>query len=188
LTKKFTTIRIGTVVIKQSVSSIVDLRQLFSFKGRVGRAEFWLTYLGLAVAAFVTAFVALIGVGLLSEDLAVVQAVVSAGLAVIVWISLALNARRLHDLGHSAWWQLKWVGILFVALLVVAVLTELTRSLVFFALLGSIVVGIDAWTLIKLGFYKGEPHANAYGIPNSGSIRKAARCIDNATNPSAQSI
>jgi uncharacterized membrane protein YhaH (DUF805 family) len=61
-----------------------------SFKGRAGRREWWLTMLGNTIVSAIVGAVPTIGV-----------------LLTIPWVivTLATNARRLHDLSASAWLQ-----------------------------------------------------------------------------------
>lgn len=73
---------------------------VFSFKGRIRRLEFGLTYLAYWFFC--------LPMNVLSED------EISAGFASIwllllipvVWILLAQRTKRCHDLGYSGWWQL----------------------------------------------------------------------------------
>ncbi len=69
-----------------------------SFKGRAGRREWWLTMLGNAVISTIVGAVPTIGV-----------------LLTIPWVivTLATNARRLHDLSASAWLQLIPMALAF---------------------------------------------------------------------------
>lgn len=63
------------------------------FEGRVGRQEFWMFVL----------FSILIQIAFDIVGLDIISMLVSLGLLVP---SLALGARRLHDIGKSGWWQL----------------------------------------------------------------------------------
>lgn len=79
------------------------LRELFSFRGRIGRKPFWLTVLVLVAALLVNFFIAgalmssgpeLAGIG----GLIAMLGIVAFGLA-----SLAAQVRRRHDLNRSCW-------------------------------------------------------------------------------------
>lgn len=99
-----------------------------NFSGRAGRSEFWFFML--------VAFVANIVLGILDSVVGlfgILGLVFSLG---IMLPSLAVGARRLHDIGRSGWWQL---------LLLVPV------------------VGIIG--LIVLWAMQGEDGANAFGPP-----------------------
>jgi uncharacterized membrane protein YhaH (DUF805 family) len=62
-----------------------------SFKGRAGRREWWLTMLGTTIISAIIGAIPTIG-----------------ALLTLPWVivTLAVNARRLHDLSLSAWLQL----------------------------------------------------------------------------------
>ena len=74
---------------------------IFSFKGRAQRSEYWAVNLPIAI------------LGRMSEmipDDAFENIAVSLGVIILailmVWIGVATNARRCHDLGHNGFWQL----------------------------------------------------------------------------------
>ena len=95
--------------------SMKDL--LFSFEGRIGRKPFWLTLLAM-VAVGILINVLVLGAmfaGAASADpegggggaMGAVIMVVMVVLGVaMLWISLAVQAKRWHDLDKSAWWIL----------------------------------------------------------------------------------
>jgi uncharacterized membrane protein YhaH (DUF805 family) len=95
--------------IKSSVDTYVSvLKQYTQFEGRARRSEFWKFTLVSIVIALVLDQVANI-LGTLY------------GLAVLV-PSLAVGARRLHDIGKSGWWLL--IGLIpFVGGIILIVLT-----------------------------------------------------------------
>jgi uncharacterized membrane protein YhaH (DUF805 family) len=78
------------------------------FSGRSTREEYWmftliymLVYIALSAIAFV----------LESEMFQIVIAVLSFG---VIIPSLSITARRLHDAGHSGWWQMApYIGMIF---------------------------------------------------------------------------
>jgi len=77
---------------KQSVTTC--LKKYVEFNGRAGRPEFWWFALACVVAGLAVDLVS----GLLS---------VLVNLALLL-PSLAVGARRLHDMGKSGWFQLLW--------------------------------------------------------------------------------
>ena len=122
---------------------------LFSFQGRVNRAKFWLVHLAMWVVIAVV-FGAILGGAVMSSDpsAALASVGVVGGLVLLVvyvlmlWIGLAIAAKRWHDRNKSAWWIL----IVFVP-----------------------VVG-GFWYLIECGFLKGTTGANKYGADPLGSV------------------
>lgn len=109
---------------------------LFSFQGRVGRKAFWLTMLVSVVIGILAQFLvigAVIASGKEPSALVMVPLLV-AGIA-LIWISLAIQAKRWHDQDKSAWW----------------ILVNLVPAV------GGLV------TLIMCGFLQGTPGPNRFG-------------------------
>ena len=80
------------------------LTKYVTFSGRASRSEFWWFFLFQLVVSLVLSMV--------SETLS--------GLAALLLLlpSLAVGARRLHDIGRTGWWQLLlFTGIGFLLLL-----------------------------------------------------------------------
>jgi uncharacterized membrane protein YhaH (DUF805 family) len=78
------------------------LRQYSGFRGRASRTEYWMFVL---ISVIVSVILALIDVvfGLQVGGIGLLGALYS--LAVLL-PSLAVGARRLHDIGRTGWWQL----------------------------------------------------------------------------------
>lgn len=74
---------------------------IFSFKGRAKRSEYWSVKLPLLFLINM--------IGMIPED-AYDNLIISIGLIVLLilifWIEIAVNTRRCHDLGHNGFWQL----------------------------------------------------------------------------------
>ncbi len=127
---------------------------LFSFQGRINRAKWWLTSIAVGVAEMVLfgIIVALFSGGTdpstgmptfnpIGSILCIVV------LVAVMWISLALSAKRWHDRNKSAWWIL----------------------IVFVPVVGGL------WYLIECGFLPGTAGSNQYGPdPLASSTRAAA--------------
>lgn len=92
---------------------------LFSFTGRIGRASFWKVWvtmiLGIVVLGMLAAvFIPKIAATFTSPGDAssggaagnVAMVVVIAVYATVIWISLATQAKRFHDMDKSAWFVL----------------------------------------------------------------------------------
>jgi len=106
----------------QAVSTC--LRQYANFNGRAARPEFWWFALFQFVAFFVASVISPFLYGLVALGL--------------LLPALGVGARRLHDVGRSAWWML-------IALI---------------PLVGAVL-------LIYWAVQPGEPGSNAYGAPVS---------------------
>jgi uncharacterized membrane protein YhaH (DUF805 family) len=129
-----------------------------SFKGRAGRREWWLSTLGNAIVGAIVGAVPVIGT-LLS----------------LPWIiaTLAVNARRLHDLQLSAWLQLVPMVFGFAAIALFAYMgspAELPEpSLALTTPAGWLTIAVATATLfyiafyIWLGFVPGRTGPNVYG-------------------------
>lgn len=114
---------------------------LFSFTGRINRGKLWLGFLFLtiiAVAGFLAVGAAVIAAGEDRQRTAgpVTWIGLSLLLALVLWISFALYAKRAHDRGWSGWFTLLFL-----------------------------VPIIGLWPTIELLFLPGEPGPNRYG-PN----------------------
>src|SRR5688572_1792723 len=79
------------------------LALLFSFSGRVGRAQYWLgSFVQAAMAGL--SWVCLL-TGLRNDSITLLSVHVIIG-PVVLWMALAVMTKRYHDRGKSAWWIL----------------------------------------------------------------------------------
>ncbi|MBZ0222937.1 MAG: DUF805 domain-containing protein [Dokdonella sp.] len=119
---------------------------LFSFEGRIGRAPYW--YFVLAMIVLFGVIFAFVGASLFSAASMSADAATppSGGMAaaavpvlslLMLWPSLAIAAKRWHDVDKSAWWIL--IGLV------------------------PVVGGLIA--LVFNGFIAGTPGANRFGNP-----------------------
>jgi uncharacterized membrane protein YhaH (DUF805 family) len=79
------------------------LSLMFSFSGRIGRAQFWLGY-GIQIAMLVFGYICL----LYGEQYQNILALAASLLVFLpsIWVGLAIMAKRYHDRDKSAWWIL----------------------------------------------------------------------------------
>jgi uncharacterized membrane protein YhaH (DUF805 family) len=107
--------------------SFTDL--YFSFDGRIGRQTFWLN--GVLVIGLINAIGYILDLSLGAD-----RSIFSLFSLITAWPNLAIQAKRWHDRGKSAWW-----------------------------LLINLVPIVGAfWTLVEVGFLKGTDGSNEYGL------------------------
>lgn len=105
---------------------------LFSFGGRIGRAQYWLGYF-IQVALAALSWMCLLTGQRDGNILLLLVPIIL--LPVVLWMALAVMAKRYHDRGKSAWWIL----------------------IAFIPIVGGI------WQLIELGLLRGTDGSNDYG-------------------------
>jgi uncharacterized membrane protein YhaH (DUF805 family) len=165
---------------------------LFSFKGRINRAKFWLAGLiivcwmmVLAVLAIATGLVGGKGVtfGFNVEDVfrafdpdsykslswsglpaLLIKAV---GTALFGWVYLAVSIKRLHDRDKSAWWMVPYFAV---PGLMSQFSDRLPDESYLMMIAGLIVFVLYVWGFIELGFLSGTRYPNRYG---ANPLRKA---------------
>lgn len=83
------------------------VRFFLSFKGRFGRAQYWLSQ----VLQLVLLFGLVVLIGMLLGAIGVPASAVDNPMGFVIavayfWMMIASHAKRWHDLGRSGWWQL----------------------------------------------------------------------------------
>lgn len=154
---------------------------LFSFNGRINRAKWWmflLVCIGYVVAIWVVTF-ALLQVSL--GAVAIWGIITLIGYVVLIYSSLAVGAKRLHDRNKGAIWLLVFYGIPMViggyyaysmygamgAAMGAADQQAATMNMMqamqglWWLQLIDLVIGI--WGLVELGILKGTTGDNQYG-------------------------
>lgn len=111
------------------------MRRYFDFDGHASRTQYWLytlTLFGITVVAF--------ALDLINDDISAEPVALFSGLVILAHFipSLAISARRLHDIDKSAWWLLLMLA----------------------PAIGSIVLLIFMCTPTKLGENRFKAHAN----------------------------
>ena len=95
------------------------------FSGRASRSEFWLFALFTFIGGIVTSVADVMILGYVSEDWGPLNIIFS---IITTLPSLAVGARRLHDINRSGWWQLITLTIIGVILLFIWWATEGTKK------------------------------------------------------------
>lgn len=166
----------------------------FSFRGRLGRKAFWIGFAGLTSASMILSwlldqsaptiashFPRLLG-SLFHSELSTlgfqittaqkyifvffIISVLLAVLAAPLYMSLAIEAKRLHDRGRSAWWV---VPLNLIPTLVSG--PSLGLPLPASIALAAAGAGLLAWAVVELGFLRGEAGTNRYGPDPLGPDR-----------------
>lgn len=135
----------------------MDWKFIFlSFQGRLNRKPYWLGTL--AIIGVIA--VAVLGLVFLTGGAGGYAAIAILYL-VLLWPTLAIGVKRLHDRGKSAW----WLVVFYVVPTVLNVLAESGDGgdgigAMIFGLAG---LAISIWALVELGFLRGTVGANRYG-------------------------
>ena len=137
-------------------------RLLFSFDGRINRLTYWVAT-GLVGTIDVIAAIA-------------ITAIVGDWWAHVIVLPLtfsiaALNAKRLHDLGTSGWWQLMFVPDMLVMMVQlgpeqILAMSDTRRAVLLPVMLIGLVPALWAtWLIFQMACVKGVADANRFGQP-----------------------
>jgi len=140
---------------------------LFSFHGRINRAKYWLFVLGVWVWIFVSVTPLLRTFSVSFEDnksesqIAIAIIVIFGWWLALIYISVAVMVKRLHDRGRSG-----WLLLLFFSLALVLGLLEKAGDIAgdyrgSGVTLGGLIFMI--WQIIELGCLRGTRGPNRYG-------------------------
>ena len=132
---------------------------LFSFQGRLNRKPYWTMAITTTVVFLLLLLLAVATLreyGL--EFLLVTIAILVILYIPLIWIGLALGAKRLHDRDKSAWWLLVFYA-LPTTLSTVADRMEDAQ----FIVLHIVSFGISVWAFVEIGCLRGTVGPNRYG-------------------------
>ena len=85
---------------------------LFSFQGRLNRKPYWLTNIAVGVVVILLVILAVVMFG--EREFAafgLTMALLVILYIPLIWVSLALGAKRLHDRDKSAWWLVLFYAV-----------------------------------------------------------------------------
>ena len=91
------------------------------FSGRASRSEFWFFVLFGFLGGIITVIIDVMILGYPYEENGPINLIFSVTLIIP---SIAVTARRLHDINKSGWWQLLWITIIGGILLIIWHATE----------------------------------------------------------------
>ena len=131
------------------------LESLFGFRGRLGRLRFF----GMSCLNAITfGLLMIVGLAMIHLHSLVIGGVLALiGFILLTWVSLALQWKRLHDLGYSGWY-----AIAIVVFSNIVQIIARTHHLV-----GLLLGLIDLAIAILLLFIRGTNGPNGYGpAPN----------------------
>jgi uncharacterized membrane protein YhaH (DUF805 family) len=132
---------------------------LFSFQGRLNRKPYWMTILAITVIVLVLIVLALVMFG--EHDFWAGGALLAVLVIIyipLIWIGLAIGAKRLHDRDKSAWWLLLFYlapSVLSAAANHAGDMGLIILDLASFA--------ITVWAFVELGCLRGTLGSNRYG-------------------------
>ena len=78
-----------------------DLKRFFLFRGRATRTEWWLVHLAEMVAVMLLVWLCKINLLVTPGNSALL---INAAFLGLLWVKLAVDVRRLHDMDRSGWW------------------------------------------------------------------------------------
>ncbi|CAI1202354.1 DUF805 domain-containing protein [Serratia quinivorans] len=125
----------------------------FSFKGRIGRRDFWI-WMVLWLVLMVVAF------SLASRELVDIQTI-AFFIVGLLWPTAAVLVKRLHDRNKAGWWAL----LLILAWLLAAGNWQMLAPLWQWGVGRFIPTLIIVMMMIDLGAFVGTPEANRFGPP-----------------------
>ncbi|RYC40363.1 DUF805 domain-containing protein [Pectobacterium zantedeschiae] len=123
----------------------------FSFKGRIGRRDFWL-WMAIWVALMAVLFT-LSGQRWLDTQLT------AFGLVVLLWPTAAMMVKRLHDRNKSGWWAL----LLVVAWILVSGNWSMFSAIWQWGIGRFLPILIVVMTLLDCGVFLGTKGENRFG-------------------------
>jgi uncharacterized membrane protein YhaH (DUF805 family) len=149
---------------------------LFSFRGRINRAKYWLALLFWTVVAIVVFGVM---AGMLAKDIValgsepsaedIVRVIFAYGIGfVLVFLlvlvpmtvsSLVIGIKRLHDRDQSGW----WIVLFYFGPAVASAIGKSSDSDALSLVLSLVSLGISIWAIVVLGFLRGTRGPNRYG-------------------------
>jgi len=131
---------------------------LFSFQGRLNRKPYWMTILATVVIFILLIVLVVMMFG--EEHLWAVGALLAVLVILyipLIWISLAIGAKRLHDRDKSAWWLL----LFYLVPSILSTAGNHAGDMGIILHLASF--AITVWAFVELGCLRGTVGPNRFG-------------------------
>src|SRR5439155_6027347 len=133
---------------------------LFSFRGRLNRKRYWMTVIVTMAVIILLLLLALVMMREQRFEFAALTVVILLLLYIpLIWIGLAIGAKRLHDRDKSAWWLL----VFYVLPGILSSLGNQMDDLGCFLILHVVSFAITVWAFVELGCLRGTLGPNQYG-------------------------
>jgi uncharacterized membrane protein YhaH (DUF805 family) len=132
---------------------------LFSFRGRLNRKPYWMTVIATMVIIVLLLLLVLVMIREQRFEVAGLTVIILIILYIpLIWIGLAIGAKRLHDRDKSAWWLLVFYAL-------PGILSTAGNEIgdLGFIILHIISFGITVWAFVELGCLRGTRGPNRYG-------------------------
>jgi uncharacterized membrane protein YhaH (DUF805 family) len=132
---------------------------LFSFRGRLNRKSYWMTVIVTMAIILLLLLLALIMIREQRFEFAVFTVIILLILYIpLIWIGLAIGAKRLHDRDKSAWWLLVFYAL-------PGILSSAGNQMddVAFLILHVVSFAITVWAFVELGCLRGTRGPNRFG-------------------------
>ncbi len=132
---------------------------LFSFRGRLNRKRYWMTVIVTMAVIILLLLLALVMMREQRFEFAALTVVILLLLYIpLIWVGLAIGAKRLHDRDKSAWW-------LLVFYVLPGILSSLGNQMddLGFLILHVVSFAITVWAFVELGCLRGTLGPNQYG-------------------------
>ena len=132
---------------------------LFSFRGRLNRKPYWMTVIVTMAIILLLLLLALIMIREQRFECAAFTVIILLILYIpLIWIGLAIGAKRLHDRDKSAWWLLVFYAL-------PGILSSAGNQMddVAFLVLHVVSFAITVWAFVELGCLRGTRGPNRFG-------------------------
>ena len=135
------------------------MQLLFSFRGRLNRKRYWMTVIVTMAVIILLLLLALVMIREQRFEFAALTVVILFILYIpLIWIGLAIGAKRLHDRNKSAWWLLVFYALPGILSTVGNRMDDLG-----FLILHVVSFAISLWAFVELGCLRGTSGPNQYG-------------------------